>query len=93
LRIDVFDKSRSKRDNTYVCEICQKEEELAFKTLRLMGGSSDLDYSGKLLYTTSKKPTIRVKRLSFNGHHPNSIKLKGTTSIRKEIEKLKKLYY
>ena len=71
-----------------MCEICEKEEELAFKTFRLNGGSADLDYSGKLLSASSKKPTIRIKqRLCFNGHHPNSIKLKGTSSIRKEREK------
>jgi hypothetical protein len=40
-----------------------------------------------------EKEEQRIKRLSFNGHHPNSIKLKGTSSIRKEIEKPKKLYY
>ena len=73
-----------------MCEICEKEEELAFKTFRLNGGSTDLDYSGKLLSASSKKPTIRIKRLCFNDHHSNSIKLKGTSSIRKEREKAEK---
>ena len=36
----------------------------------------------------SEKEEQRIKRLSFNGNHLNSIKLKGA-SIRKEREKAK----
>ena len=71
-------------DNIHMCEICEKEEERALKALRPNGGSSDLDYSGRLLSASSKKPTIRIKRLSINDDNLNNIKLKGASSIKKE---------
>ena len=41
----------------------------------------DFDYSGSMQAISSKKPTIRIKRLSFSGQ---GIKLKGDSSIREE---------
>jgi hypothetical protein len=38
----------------------------------------------QLLAASSKKPTVRTKRLSFSGLNPNSIKLKGASSILKQ---------
>jgi hypothetical protein len=38
----------------------------------------------QLLAASSKKPTVRTKRLSFSGLNPNSIMLKGVSSILKQ---------
>ncbi len=68
----------------------ERERERALKALKLNGDISyDYDYDTRLLSASSKrsKPTIRIKRLSFNGS--NSIKLKGASSIREEREKEK----
>jgi hypothetical protein len=57
------------------------ERERAMEALRLNDDISP-DFNPKLLATssTSKKPTVRIKRLSFSGHSPNNIKLNGASS-------------
>lgn len=62
---------------------CSEEQrERANKALKLNGGT---DYEPRLLAASSKKPTIRIKRLSFSGHNPNSIKLKAA-SIQNQLK-------
>ena len=65
----------------------EQERERALRALQLNSGS-DLDYSGGLLAASSKKPAIRIKRLSFDG--PNSFKLKGACLYRRKGRKQKK---
>jgi hypothetical protein len=56
----------------------EEQRERADKALKLNGGT---DYDHRLLAASSKKPTIRIMRLSFTGQ---GIKLKGASSILKE---------
>lgn len=50
-----------------------------------LNGCISYDYDYRLLAASSKKPTIRIKRLSFSGHNPNSIKLKGASFIQRQL--------
>ena len=69
---------------------CSEEKiERANKALKLDGGA---DYEPRLLAASSNKPTIRIKRLSFSGYNPNSIKLKGASTLQRQLlgqEKIK----
>lgn len=63
---------------------CSEEQRVrADKALKLNGGT---DYEPRLLAASSTKPTIRIKRLSFNSNNPNSIKLKGASSIQNQLK-------
>lgn len=68
----------------------EEQIERASKALRLNCDISP-DYDPSLLAASSKKPTIRIKRLSFSGSNPNNIKLKGAYSLKKEERKALKL--
>jgi hypothetical protein len=76
--------------HTLLKRIVSPEEQgrRALKALRLNGDSSP-DYNPRLLAasSTKKKPTIRIKRLSFSGQ---GIKLKGASSLHKAKEKAQK---
>jgi hypothetical protein len=78
------------------------ELEKAYKALRLNAGSVYFTPPTKLVaasYSTSssaqQKPTVRIKRLypelAIGSGNKKIIKLKGASSIRKEIEKAEKV--
>ena len=65
---------------------CTEEQiERANKALRLNGGS-DYDYDPRLLAASSsnRKPTLRIKLLSFSGP---GIKLKGVSSSNSNLQR------
>ena len=67
-------------------KIYDPEEQLerATKALKLNGGPA-YEYDPRLLAASSsnRKPTLRIKRLSFGGP---GIKLKGASSIQRQLE-------
>jgi hypothetical protein len=67
----------------------EEQRERADKAIKLNGGT-DYDYEPRLLAASSRKPTIRIKPLSFSGP---GIKLKGASiqnQLQKEKEKAEK---
>jgi hypothetical protein len=66
----------------------EEQRQRALKALRLNGDSSP-DYNPRLLAASStKKPIVGIKRLSYSGSP--GIELKGASSLQKEREKAKK---
>ena len=65
---------------------CTEEQiERATKALKLNGGPAfAYDYDPRLLAASSlnRKPTLKIKRLSFSGP---GIKLKGASSIQRQL--------
>jgi hypothetical protein len=61
----------------------EEQRERVSKALGLNGDIS-YDYHPRLHAASSTKPTVRIKRLSFNG--TKGIKLKGASSIQNQLK-------